>query len=96
VRETNRTLEQNALLHELFGQLESGKLEWGGKARTAAEWKVLLISGHSIATGGEAEIVRGLEDELVNIRESSAAMSIKRLNSLIEYTQAFLETMVAK
>ncbi|EBW4111970.1 recombination protein NinB, partial [Salmonella enterica subsp. enterica serovar Ago] len=31
----------------------------------------------------------GLEGELVPIRESTAAMGIKRMNSLIEYSQAF-------
>jgi hypothetical protein len=33
--------------------------------------------------------VPGLEGEFVNLRESTALMSIKRGASLIEYTQAF-------
>jgi NinB protein len=51
---------------------------------------VLLVSGHAIATGHEADIVPGIENELVNLRESTANMSIKRLSSLIEYIQAFM------
>ncbi len=51
--------------------------------------EVLLISGHAVATKQEAEVVPGLEGEYVNIRESSAEMSVKRMSSLIEYTIAW-------
>jgi hypothetical protein len=53
------------------------------------EWKVLLVSGHGVATGQEAEVVTGLEGELVNLRESTAQMSGRRCASLIEYAHAF-------
>ncbi|EDL5694863.1 recombination protein NinB, partial [Salmonella enterica subsp. enterica serovar Carmel] len=52
-------------------------------------WKAILVSGHSVATGGQGKVIAGLEGELVPIRESTAAMGIKRMNSLIEYSQAF-------
>lgn len=85
----NRTLDQNAKFHALCSDLEKAKAQWAGKPRTAAEWKVLLVSGHAIATKEGAEIVPGLEGEFVNIRESTAAMSKSRGASLIEYTLAF-------
>ncbi len=50
---------------------------------------MLLISGHAVATKQEAEVVPGLEGEYVNIRESSAEMSVKRMSSLIDYTIAW-------
>ncbi|EGZ0353343.1 recombination protein NinB, partial [Escherichia coli] len=53
------------------------------------QWKVLLISGHAVATKQEADVFPGLEGEYVNIRESSAQMSVKRMASLIEYTTAW-------
>ncbi len=50
---------------------------------------MLLISGHTIATKEANKMVIGLEGEVVNLRESSAQMSVSRLNSLIEYVQAW-------
>ena len=51
--------------------------------------KVLFISGHAIATNQKADVVPGLEGEFVNIRESSAKMSVSRMASLIEYVTAY-------
>jgi hypothetical protein len=36
-------------------------------------------------------MVPGLEGEFVNLRESTAQMGIKRMISLIEYSQAYLD-----
>ncbi|WP_421566017.1 recombination protein NinB [Ochrobactrum sp. EDr1-4] len=50
----------------------------GRKPRKPEEWKVLLVSGHSVATKQQAEIVPGLEGEFINICESTARMSVER------------------
>lgn len=84
----DRTLAQNSLFHVLCGDV-SHQLEWAGKPRNATEWKVLFVSGHAVATGKPGEVVPGLEGEFCAIRESTAKMGIRRMNSLIEYTQAF-------
>ena len=60
-----------------------------GKPRTLEQWKVLLVSGHAVATKEGAELVPGIEGEFVNLRESTALMSKRRSASLIEYTLAF-------
>lgn len=88
VKEATRTLEQNALLHALLQDMDG--LQWFGKPRTMPEWKVLMVSGHSVATGRPVDVVPGLEGELVNIRESTAAMTKSRLSSLVEYVQAWI------
>lgn len=88
VREPTRSLMQNAKLHALFGDLEAQHSYYGRKL-TAAQWKVLMISGHAIATGLGVGMVPGLEGEFVNLRESSANMSITRMSSLIEYITAY-------
>ena len=88
IQPPTRSLQQNAYFHDLCGEIAKAGVHWMGKPRTAAQWKVLLISGHGIATGHGAEVVAGLEGEIVNIRESSASMGIGRLNSLIDYTLA--------
>jgi hypothetical protein len=63
-----------------------------GKPRKKDVWKVLLISAHAAATDEGSEVVPGLEGEFVNIRESSALMSVRRAASLITYALAYCDT----
>lgn len=84
-----RSLDQNAMLHALFSEA-SKRHEWQGRKLTPTQWKVLFISGHAIATGLGADMIPGLESEYVNVRESSAHMSIARMTSLIEYIHAWM------
>ena len=88
IQEKNRTLEQNAMFHAICSDV-ARQHEYMGKKRSAEAWKVLFISGHSIATKNGAEVIPGLENEFVNIRESSASMSKARLSSLVEYCLAW-------
>ena len=88
IQEKTRNLEQNAKLHAMFADF-ARQLQFAGQWRTEAQWKVLLISGHAVATGEGSEMVPGLEGEFCNLRESSAAMSIARMTSLIEYALAY-------
>lgn len=89
IKEPTRTSGQNERFHAICGDFAKSGVEWAGKRRSAVEWKVLLVSGHATATREGSEMVPGLEGEFVNIRESTALMSIKRGASLIEYAQAF-------
>lgn len=89
IGEPTRNLDQSAKFHAICADLAKSGIEWAGKPRTPEQWKVLLISGHSIATKNGAEMVPGLENEFVNIRESTARMSKARASSLIEYAVAF-------
>jgi hypothetical protein len=85
-----RTDDQNRRFHWLCGLLAKSQLTFAGKRRTLAQWKVLLVSGHAVATNEGHEILPGIEGEFVNLRESTAQMSVRRSTSLIEYTQAFM------
>jgi hypothetical protein len=89
VAEPRRNLDQNAKFHAICSDIARSGMEWAGKRRNADQWKVLLVSGHSVATKQGAEMVPGLEGEFVNVRESTALMSVKRSASLIEYALAF-------
>jgi hypothetical protein len=89
VKPDTRSLEQNDHFHAVCEDLAKSGLEWQGKPRTKAQWKVLLVSAHAVATGEGAEMIPGLEGEFVNIRESTAQMSVARSSSLIEYALAF-------
>jgi hypothetical protein len=89
IREETRSGDQNAKFHAICSDLARSRCGWAGKRRNAEEWKVLLVSGHTVATKGQVEIVPGLEGEFVNVRESTSRMSVSRASSLIEYTLAF-------
>jgi hypothetical protein len=84
-----RNLEQNARFHAMCGDFVKSGFTWAGKKRTTAQVKVLMVSGHAHATKEEFEMVPGLEGEFVNLRESTALMSVRRSSSLIEYTRAY-------
>lgn len=88
IKPRTRSTDQNAKLHAIFANV-ARQAKWGGRTLTADQWKVLFISGHAMATKQGAYMVPGLESEFVNIRESSAAMSIARMNSLLEYVLAW-------
>ncbi|MBL9252629.1 recombination protein NinB [Escherichia coli] len=83
ITDYKRNLDQNAKFHAMLADIAS-QVQWCGKWLKPEQWKVLLISGHAVATKQEADVLPGLEGEYVNIRESSAQMSVKRMASLIE------------
>ena len=88
IQPMTRNLEQNAKFHAMCQDV-ANQAEFMGRKLTMEQWKVLFISGHAIATNQKADVVPGLEGEFVNIRESSAQMSVQRLTSLIEYVQSW-------
>lgn len=88
VKPETRSYRQNRFLHALFNDV-SKQAEWMGKPRTPAEWKLIFVSGHSVATQQGAEVVPGLEGEFLNLRESTAKMSKARMASLLEYVLAW-------
>lgn len=92
VAEPKRSSPQNAMFHAICSDIANSGHKFLGKPRSAAVWKVLLISGHAAATDEKVDVVPGLEGEFVNIRESSALMSIRRAASLITYTLAYCDT----
>lgn len=83
-----RTDPQNKLLHSMFGDL-SRQATWNNEKLSPDQWKVMMISAHSIATREPTKLVIGIENEVVNLREKSSKMSVARLNSLIEYIAAW-------
>lgn len=88
ITDYKRNLDQNAKFHAMLADI-ARQVQWCDKWLKPEQWKVLLISGHAVATKQEADVLPGLEGEYVNIRESSAQMSVKRMASLIEYTTAW-------
>lgn len=88
VKPITRNLEQNAKFHAMCGDI-ARQVQFNGEWLPLEAWKVLLISAHAEATKEGSHLVTGLEGELVNIRESTAQMGVKRMASLIEYVTAW-------
>ncbi|WP_233141665.1 recombination protein NinB [Aggregatibacter actinomycetemcomitans] len=88
IQPMTRNLEQNAKLHAMLSDI-SNQCEFGGEKRDINTWKMIFCSAHRIATGDKAEMAIGLEGEVINLRESTAQMSVKRMASLIEYVTAW-------
>lgn len=88
IREKKRSDEQNAKLHAMLGDIAKQKT-FNGEKLSIEQWKMIFVSGHRIATGGSAQMAIGLEGEVINLRESTAQMGVRRLASLIEYIQAW-------
>lgn len=88
IAEPSRNLEQSAKFHAICGDIAK-QVKFAGAFRKPEQWKMLLISGHAVATKQGSEMMPGLEGEWCNLRESSAKMSIKRMASLIEYATAY-------
>ena len=88
VREKNRTLEQNAKLHAMLSDIAQ-QATYQGDRMDIDGWKNLFVSGHTIATKEPYKLVMGLEGELVNVRERTSKMGVRRLASLIEYVGAW-------
>lgn len=88
IREKTRTDGQNAKLHAMLSDIAKQKT-FNGEKLDIEQWKMVFVSGHRIAAGGQAQMAVGLEGEVINLRESTARMSVKRLASLIEYIDAW-------
>lgn len=88
IKPITRTLEQNDKLHAMLTDI-SQQAQFKGRWISVEQWKLIMVSAHAIASGGKAEMEIGLEGEVINLRESTAKMSVKRLSSLIEYVTAW-------
>ncbi|WP_334109287.1 recombination protein NinB [Methylobacillus sp.] len=84
-----RSLDQNAKFHAICNHVAKSGHKFAGKAREDYEWKVIFVSGHSVATKSWSEVIPGIEGEFVNIRESTSKMDKSRASSLIEYCIAY-------
>ena len=88
LRPQNRSDQANRRLHAMLSTIAS-KCRFGGRKLTIEQVKLLMVSGHSIATNMGSDLVIGLEGEQVNMRESTAKMSVARMSSLMQYIEAW-------
>ncbi len=84
IKPMTRTLEQNSKLHAMLTDI-SQQIQFKGRWLNVEQWKAIMVSAHAVATGKGVDMEIGLEGEVINLRESTAQMGVKRLASLIEY-----------
>jgi hypothetical protein len=93
IRKPNRSLDQNAKFHSAVADIAKAKPVWNNITMDADDWKALLILSHAIATGGQDGAMRLVPDlegkGYVQLRESSARMTVARSASLIDYVTAW-------
>ena len=66
LREENRSLKQNALLHAMLGDI-SRQVEWAGSKREPEVWKRLLTAAWLRARGESVELLPALDGHGVDI-----------------------------
>ena len=88
IKVKTRSMTQNDKFHAMLGDI-SKQATWQGETYDLYGWKNLLVNGHTIATKLPYKLVMGIEGELVNVREQTSKMGVKRMASLIEYTTAW-------
>lgn len=91
-RKQKRSIPQNSRLHAIITAASRSGLKFAGKERSPAEWKAIFVSGHAVATLNkrDCELVEGIEGEALQLRESTAQMSVERSTSLMEYIEAYM------
>lgn len=88
IKVKTRSMEQNDKFHAMLGDI-SKQATWQGDKYDLYGWKNILVSGHTIATKLPYKLIMGIEGELVNVREPTSKMGVRRMSSLIEYTTAW-------
>uniref|UniRef100_UPI0021506C35 recombination protein NinB n=1 Tax=Aggregatibacter actinomycetemcomitans TaxID=714 RepID=UPI0021506C35 len=87
IKVKTRSMEQSDKFHAMLGDI-SKQATWQGDKYDLYGWKNILVSGHTIATKLPYKLIIGIEGELVNVREQTSKMGVRRMSSLIEYTTA--------
>lgn len=85
-----RSLDQNAKLHSLLGDIAKQK-QWDGEYMEIEDWKRLLTAGWMKATGRTVKLVRDLEGNgFVPIYQRTSRLSVKEMIELIEFVTAWM------
>jgi Ribonuclease G/E len=84
-----RSLEQNALLHSLLGEIAAQK-EWAGRKWDATTWKRLLTASFERTQGRSVEVVPAIDGHgLEVLYRRTSRMSKQELSELIEFVTAW-------
>lgn len=89
LKEEQRTLPENALLHALITQIAKTQ-EWAGSKQSVETWKRLFVSAWARETGKSMVILPALDGKGVDIVPyRTSKLSVSECADLITYVQAW-------
>lgn len=89
VQPKTRTLEQNALLHALLGQI-SERCTWAGKRWDIEDWKRLLTAAWCRANAQGVEMVPAVDGQGFDVLyRRTSRLTTRECSDLCEYIQAW-------
>lgn len=89
VKPRTRSVEQNALLHAMLGEIAS-KIEWAGAKRDTETWKRLLVASWCRARGESVELLPALDGHGVDIVfRRTSKMTVDEVSELCEFIMAW-------
>lgn len=83
INEQRRSLQQNALMWSLLGELAE-QVEWHGQKLTAENWKDMCTAALK-----RQQVVPGIDGGFVVLGTSTRKMTKVEMNELIEFIYAF-------
>lgn len=89
IKPKNRSLEQNAKLHAILGEI-SRTTEWAGRKRDIETWKRLLTAAWMRERGENVELLPALDGHGVDIVfRHTSSLTVNEMIELIEYIMAW-------
>lgn len=89
LRMANRSVEQNARLHALIGEI-AGRVEWAGKMRDTETWKRLLTAAWLRGRGEPIEMLPALDGHGVDIVfRRTSELTVAECGELMDFIEAW-------
>lgn len=94
-RQANRSIEQNARLHALIGEI-AGRVEWAGKKRDVETWKRLLTAAWLRGRGDPIEILPALDGHGIDVVfKRTSELTVAECGELMDFIEAWAAVEVA-
>ena len=89
IKPPNRSLEQNAKLHALIGDIAK-EVIWANKEQSVETWKRLLTAAWLRARGEPVEMLPAIDGHGVDIVfRPTSKLTVEEMSEFIEYIQAW-------
>ena len=89
IKPHNRSLEQNAKLHALIGDIAK-EVIWANKEQSVETWKRLLTAAWLRARGEPVEMLPSIDGHGVDIVfRPTSKLTVEEMSEFIEYVQAW-------
>ena len=85
IKAPTRSLEQNAKLHAMIGEMVKAGVQWYGSAMDVEDWKNLFTA----AIKRDQRVVPGMDGGFVILGLHTSQMTIREINEMIERVYAF-------